>query len=389
MQKKRILIFNDCFYMGGTEILLVNLLNHLVEKDNCEITLMLPNPSDKNILLERVSPKVPLKYIFLREQKGIKRWFYKNILIFYPRVFSILIGFDQNLYDEIICFKDGFYSIFFSRLKLPKYLWVQNQPYRRDYKSKSVKEWLSFKLNRIQIDRMTKSFDMFDRVFCVSDSCKKDYIDIYHKGKASRDIEVLYDALDLSDIVQKAEENIEIAPKNADILRFVVVIRLSHEKTVDRVILATDRLLKEGYKFEVQILGDGSEYDKLRAMITEYSLDDSIKMYGRVKNPYPYMKQADWFLCPSSRESFALTLVEAITLGTPVITTACGGPEDVIDKGKYGVFTENSENGVYSGMRKVLDDPSLRSYYSSLSTENLKRFDYYEWLKSIDNILGI
>lgn len=372
--------------MGGTEILLVNLLNHLVTK-NCAVTLLLPNPSDKNVLLERVSPDVSVKYIFPEMQTGLKRWIYKNILIFYPRLFAQLIKFDDSQYDQIVCFKDCFYSILFSKSILNKYLWIQNQPFVRDYSSNSIKEWLSYKLNKKQIERMNKSFDTFDRIICVSDSCRDAYIDIYRNGESNSKLEVLYNALDLSSIHQKANMHIDLPEPTC--LSFIVVIRLSYEKTVDRVILATDMLRKEGYNFEIRILGDGAEFDKLQSLIKEYNLSDYITMYGRVENPFPYMKRADWFLCPSSRESFALTLLESISLGTPVISTDCGGPADVIARGKYGVFVENSLEGVYEGMKKVLDDPSLLPYFVSTTDQNIGRFDYKKWLWEVDRILEI
>ncbi|HCO68133.1 MAG TPA: glycosyltransferase [Dysgonomonas sp.] len=386
MHQKRILIFNDCFYMGGTEILLVNLLNHLNEK-GCDITLLLPNPSEKNVLLERVSEDVPVRYFHPKELKGLKRWIFKNILIFYPRLFAKLTGFDAYEYDEIVCFKDGFYSILFSKIDRPKYLWVHNQPFVRDYTGKNLKEKLSYALNKKQIKRMYASFDKFDRVICVSDSCKRGYIDIYHGGTPKKDIEVLYNALDLSGITERAKEPISL-PK-PERFSFVVVIRLSYEKTVDRAIIAVDKLLKEGYDLEMHILGDGAEFDKLRTLITELGRDDRITMHGRVGNPFPYMRRADWFLCPSSRESFALTLLESITIGTPIITTDCGGPEDVIMRGKYGIFVENSLEGVIEGMKKAMDNPELRSYYNDTAEENLSRFSYPRWLKAVDEILGV
>jgi glycosyltransferase involved in cell wall biosynthesis len=348
---------------------------------------MLPNPSDRNVLLNRVPKEVHLHYIFPQQLTGLKKWIYTNTLIFCPRLFAKQIKFDEKKYDEIICFKDGFYSILFSKSKRPKYLWIHNQPYHRKYISKSLKESFAFLLNRFQIERMNACFDLYDRIFCVSESCKQGYIDIYNNGHAKKEIEVLFNALDLSGIALKAEEPIDLI--KPDRMCFVIVIRLSHEKTVDRAILATDRLLKEGYDFEVRILGDGAEFQKLQSLITEHKLNDWITMYGRVSNPFPYMKQADWFLCPSSRESFALTLIEAITLGTPVITTACGGPEDVIDGGRYGVLTENSFEGVYLGMKKVMDDRTLHPYFRSKKQECMDRFDYKKWLNAIDEILDI
>lgn len=386
MTIKRILIFNDCFYMGGTEVLLVNLLNHLVDK-NCNVTLLLPYPSEKNVLLERVSSKVIVKYIFDIQPRGVKALIMKNISIFFPKLFAKLVHFKDSEYDEIVCFKDGFYSIMLSQSICPKYIWIQNQPFIRDYSSNSFNERLAFMLNKKQIERMNDSFDKFDRIICVSDSSKKKYIDIYNKGKQSKNIEVVYNALNLSEIAKKAIFPIDLEkPKNTS---FITVIRLSHEKTVERIMYASDRLRSEGYMFEVIILGDGDEYEKLQKLILELQLESYIKMYGRVDNPFPYMKRADWFLCPSSRESFALTLLESTSLGTPVITTDCGGPEDVVARGKYGVFVENSLEGVYNGMKKVMDDKSLLPYYVSKCDENMQRFNYIKWLSFVDELLGV
>lgn len=386
MSRKRILIFNDCFVMGGTEILLVNMLNHLVDKD-CDVTLLLPNPSDKNVLLERVSDKVPVKYLFSEELKGIKKLLYKNILIFYPRLYKRLVKFDESAYDTIVCFKDSFHSILFSRINLPKILWIQNQPFERDYTSHSLREWIGYTLNRFQIRRMNKSFDRFEQIICVSEACRDGYVKIYHAGKQQRELKVLYNALDLSGIEDRANEAIQIN----DFLgtSFIVVIRLSYEKTVDRVVLAADRLRSEGYSFRILILGDGMEFERLKAMITEYNLEDRITMLGRVANPFPYMKKFDWLLCPSSRESFALTLIESTSLGTPVITTECGGPEDVVGRGKYGLMTENSLDGVYAGMKAVMDDDSLLPQFIARKDECLSRFNYKTWLAEVESILGV
>lgn len=373
--------------MGGTEILLVNLLNHLVERDNCRVTLLLPNPSEKNVLLSRVSDKVEIKYLFKEEQVGLKRVFYKNLLIFLPALYSRLVKFRENDYDQIVCFKDCFHSIMFSQMKLFKVLWIQNQPFVRNYTSHSVREWLGYTLNRLQIVKMTRSFDKYDKVVCVSDSSKEGYINIYHRGKSQKELIVLYNALDLSNIVKKAEE--PLVRKDVEGLKFIVVIRLSYEKTVGRVILAVERLLAEGYKLNVTILGDGMEFDNLQNQIKNRGLEQEVFMLGRVDNPFPFMKNADWFLCPSSRESFALTLLESITLGTPVITTQCGGPEDVVGHGKYGILTENSQEGVYQAMKKVLDDPSLRAHYVRTQEECLSRLDYSRWLKEVESILEL
>lgn len=384
---RKILIFNDGFYMGGTEVLLLDVLNHLAKKD-CDVTLLLPNPSDRNQMLSKVSSRIHIKYLYPQELKGLKKTLYKNFMIFFPRIYAKIKGVDAKEYDIVVAFKDSFYSILFSRMNVRKIQWVHNQPFVREYGIRSVKEWFAIQLNKFHLKKMERSFNRFDEVLCVSDSCRDSYLKIYGKNLSKTDVRVLYNAMNLSGIAEKASIPVSDLP-NYDGFKFILVTRISPEKTVDRTVKMTRRLLDEGYDFRVMILGEGGQFDYIKQMIEDYGLSDIITMYGRVGNPYPYMKAADWLLCGSSRESFSLVLLEAISLGTPVVTTDCGGPEDVIARGKYGVFVDNSIDGVYEGMKKVLDDPSLKDYYNSLMPENLDRFNYDKWQAEVDRLLGV
>ncbi|MFV0470232.1 MAG: glycosyltransferase [Dysgonomonas sp.] len=384
---RKILIFNDCFYMGGTEVLLLDVLNHLAEKD-CEVTLLLPNPSERNQLLSEVSPRIKVQYIFHEQPTGFKRKFVRHLMLVFPRIFAKVMKIDVGKNDLIVCFKDTLYSVVFSRMNVPKIQWVHNQPFIHSYKYQSVTDWIRIQINRLHLRKMERSFNRFNEVICVSESCRDKYLEIYGKNLSKTDIRVLYNALDLSGIAEKAVQPVSGIPLFSGTY-FILVTRISPEKTVDRTVKMACRLIDEGYNFRIMILGEGGQSDYIRDLIIELGLTDIITMYGRVGNPYPYMKQADWLLCGSSRESFSLVLLEAISLGTPVLTTNCGGPEDVIAYGKYGLLLENSIDGVYQGMKKVLDEPSLKDYYNSLATENLNRFDYQKWQTEVDKLLGV
>lgn len=384
---RKILIFNDCFYMGGTEVLLLDVLNHLSEK-HCDVTLLLPNPSDRNQMLQKVSPKVNIRYITNKQSKGFKRGLLKYMMLIFPRIYIKLLKLDVREYDVIVGFKDTFYSVFLSRLNKPKIQWVHNQPFVHTYKYHSIIDWCRVQMNKKLLRKMERSFNRFDEVICVSDSCLDKYLEIYKDSLNKTDIKVLYNALNLNGIAEKANIPVTDIP-DYDGFIFIVVVRLSQEKTVDRTIKMTRRLIDEGYDFRVMILGDGPSRDELEKLVIDENLTNIITMYGRVANPFPYMKRADWLLCGSSRESFSLVLLEAISLGTPVLTTNCGGPEDVIAKGKYGLLLENSVEGVYDGMKKVLDNPDLKDYYNALASENLARFDYDKWINEVDKLLGV
>jgi glycosyltransferase involved in cell wall biosynthesis len=126
-----------------------------------------------------------------------------------------------------------------------------------------------------------------------------------------------------------------------------------------------------------------------RDSLTGLNLSDRVTLMGRVENPFPYILQCKWSLCVSERESFSLVLLESMALRTPVITTDCGGPRDIVDNGKYGILVENSAEGVYQGMKTVLDTPTLSVKYSADLDETVARFDFQGWLGYAEKLLGV
>lgn len=386
MRKKRFLFFNDSMTLGGTEVLLVDLLNHLVAKD-CNVTLLLPSPSSQNILINKLSPNIEIRYLYDETISHRSRKIEENLMIFFPKFFSKLKGVRASNYDEVVCFKECFYARIFSVMNIPKMLWVHNILYRRTYEVRSFKERLAVWLNKLQLKVSQKSYDNYDKVICVSDACKQAYHNVLHNGDSPRqDIRVLYNAVDLTKIIEKSKEPIEDLPQSE--MKFILITRVSPEKRTDRLINASARLRDEGYNFHVYIIGEG-----LEAVESEYvrvkKLDNVISFLGQKENPYPYILQSNWLLCVSERESFSLALLEAMTLKTPVITTNCGGPSDIVAGGKYGILVDNSTEGVYDGMKRVLDDPSLSVDYISHLDEAVSRFDYRGWLRKVEDLLGI
>lgn len=382
---KRILFFNDGMEMGGTEKLLVSLLNYLVTKGD-DITLLLPQPSDKNVLLKGVSLDVSVKYLYKANVSHLNKKTGENLMVFFPCIFAGWKGIKAKDYDLIVCFKESFYARIFSKMRIPKILWIHNLLYRRKYEVNSFRDKLSVWLNKKQLKIAQRSYDRFDKVICVSDSAKSAYLNVLHDGRMpDQDIRVLYNAIDLTGIEKKAQDAITDLPQGQT--NFILITRISPEKRTDRLFRAANRLKDEGYDFHVYLMGEGMDSEQMKNSLASMGLTDKITPIGGTENPFPYIIQCNWSLCVSERESFSLTLLESMALKTPVITTDCGGPHDIVDGGKYGLLVENSGEGVYTGIKAVLDNPSLSVKYSADLDKAVARFDYQGWLKSVDKLL--
>ncbi|MDR1809384.1 MAG: glycosyltransferase [Prevotella sp.] len=384
---KHILIFNDSMQFGGTEVLLVNILKHLTDSGSpCKITLLLPAPNDADLLLDEVPDSVEVKYIYRQKLPRFKKVFYENLMSFFPSLFLKMVHLDLNKYDLLLCFKDGLYSVIFPHCQRPTILWVHNLPVKRDFHVASLKEYIPVQMQRARVYRFLRSFLSYSQVVFVSHATMHNYIKLYYNGKQKKqDLRVIYNAIDFSRIGKLSMEPLQWDMEPHPV--FVMAVRFSIEKGIDRVVTAAKRLKDEGYKFKVVIMGDGPFFEDIKGQIEKYALADEISLKGYVANPYPCIKAADWLICSSEKESFSLVVVESICLGTPVIATDCGGPTEISDNGKYALLTENSSEGIYTGMKKALDNPALANNYTSLADECLRRFNYDKWLDDATKIL--
>lgn len=81
---------------------------------------------------------------------------------------------------------------------------------------------------------------------------------------------------------------------------------------------------------KVAIVGDGELRDNVMEKYKEFSLEDNIKMYGFVRNPYGLLKSSKILCMPSQWEGFGLAAIEALVFGLPVLAAPVGGLANII-----------------------------------------------------------
>ena len=107
--------------------------------------------------------------------------------------------------------------------------------------------------------------------------------------------------------------------------------RLSREKRYDLMLDAVARV-RRSHPVTLWICGDGPERQRLAARTAELGLDPHVQFLGFVANPYPAMRQADIFVMTSDHEGLPNALIEAQSLGVPVVSTRCPhGPDEIVE----------------------------------------------------------
>ena len=87
----------------------------------------------------------------------------------------------------------------------------------------------------------------------------------------------------------------------------------------------------------LMILGKGGARNRLLALAEELGVSTDVALPGHVPNPYAYMAHADLFAFTSRWEGLGFVLIEALAVGTPVVSTDCpSGPREILADGRYG-----------------------------------------------------
>lgn len=122
--------------------------------------------------------------------------------------------------------------------------------------------------------------------------------------------------------------------------------RLEAQKDFPNLIRAFHRV-RQSSPARLMILGEGADRPQLETLILELGLEGEVALPGFVKNPFAYMAKAAVFALSSAWEGLPTVLIEAMAVGTPVVSTNCeNGPAEILKGGKYGALVPVGESEV-------------------------------------------
>ena len=113
---------------------------------------------------------------------------------------------------------------------------------------------------------------------------------------------------------------------------FISVGRLDRQKNQEQLIRQFGEFIRESKgDYKLVIIGSGADQEKLEKLIFSERLTENVLMIPYCDNPFPYVKGALSFVFPSNYEGLPNALLEAMTLGIPVIATDClTGPREIL-----------------------------------------------------------
>lgn len=353
--KKKLLFFHFDMSGGGAEKVLVNLLNRL-DPDKYDITLSLVFGVGCN--LDNLAPHIRVRSFFKKPFRGASTL----MKLFSPRLLHKIFMKDE--YDMEIAYLEYSPTRIISGCRNPKtkkVAWVHQCRIDIPGVFRNKKE-------------MRRCYEQFDKIVCVSKESKA----FFQKTTGWEDlpVDVLYNVIDTKTITSFAADSIEIKI-SPNILKLCSVGTLSRAKGSIRLIKSlSDLYEKRGItNWQLYLLGNGPDKQEIIKIATEHGILDKITFLGYQTNPYKYLSKMDIFVCPSTFEGYSTATIEALLLGVPVLTTDCGGMQEILDNGKYGLIVDNSDDGLTDGLQKFLTDSELLAHYREMSVKRTPFFD--------------
>lgn len=239
-----------------------------------------------------------------------------------------------------------------------------------------------YKYDRYRNKMMTKRFSRLDGIYFVSHDSMSDFVELFGEFP---EMGVVYNMIDREGVLRKSRLSTGLQAEGA--FTFMAAGSLIPIKGFDRLIRAAKIAKDNMYDFKVRIAGSGPEEKRLKRLIHELDLENTVTLLGFVKNPYPLMKGSDVFVMSSLSEALPTVLCEAMILGIPTLVTNCSGCRGLVENGKYGLMAEQDDRDYAEKMMLLMDDPGLLEHYAEKSLERAELFDDERILKNYYNIL--
>ena len=353
-KKKKLLFTAYSLNLGGIETALINLVNR-INLDKYEVEILLEKK--EGIFLDTVKKEIKVAEYKVYDNKNK---IIRKFLNLFKRLIYTTINYQT--YNFSCCYAT--YSL--SGSKLSKIASENNSIYVHSnyeylYPTKeSFKEFFD-----------TREITKFNYIIFVSNEAKETFIKYYEDLKDK--CLVLNNFIDIKEIKDKAKEKIsEEKPKNKKL--FVFVGRLDDKsKKLKRAI----HLVKEIKELELWIIGDGEDRKMYQEEVKHQKLTTRIKFFGTKKNPYPYMKKADYIILTSDYEGFPVTYLEAIALNIPIITTIDVSDDKLKIGTDYANMISKNEKEMVKQVKEIIKEKTSpkKIDLEKLQQERMKKLE--------------
>ena len=200
------------------------------------------------------------------------------------------------------------------------------------------------------------------RILWVSNSSFEGYL--FHKFFAKKS-SVLYNIIDAQRIYAMRDQD-----ENTYDFDMIYVGRLTYQKDPQRLMRLSAMLKARKPDIKIAVVGAGELEEETKALCKELGLENNVHFLGFQSNPIKMVSDSKCMILTSRWEGTPMCALEAMALGTPVVSTPTDGMKDIIANGENG-FLSDSDEELADAVMQILTRPELRA---AMAEDTKKKF---------------
>lgn len=388
MNKKTIFIASHCMEIGGAERSLLGLLE-TIDYEKYEVDLFLYRHTGE--LLSLIHKKVNL----LPEDKKLSCLAVPYSQVLRKHEFSILYGrllaklktrkFEKQ--HQII--GESQVAIEYSHKYTKKYISpiMPNKEYdlaisfltphyivAEKVRAKKKIAWIHTDYSSIVLDTDSemRMWEQYDYIASISESCTQSFLKKFPSLKTKIFLmENILSEKFIQEQSAKSEEAYDMS-QNDDIYKLLSIGRFCEAKNFQNIPIICKKIRESQVDVKWYIIGFGAEEELIREKIHQEHMEEHVIILGKKSNPYPYIKNCDFYVQPSKYEGKCVTVREAQMLHKPVIITNYPTAKSQLENGIDGMIVPLENDACAQAIVNILQDKKLKEKL----IENTKRKDY-------------
>ncbi len=358
---KKILILIDQFYEhGGIEKLVALKANYWSTNFNYNVTII-STENEKKPYVYELEPSIKMLDLEINYNRSISYFTIKNILLLFKNIIKLQTYITKERPDFIVVASHIPMTYILPFLKLGKTKIIKEFHFTQYYRtsSKSVKKFL---FNFVE--------SRYDKLIVLSPEEENYY--------NTNNLEVIPNPIQEIPILEKKVEKQKIAS---------AVVRFAPVKRLELMIEAWNIFIDNGSKdWKLYIYGDyNNEYGaKMIKLVNNLELSNYIIFKGQTDKVLEEVGKSKVLLLTSSQECFPMVILEAQSVGVPVISfDSPTGPRNIITNSKDGILVENNNVLMFSEkLHTFALDANMQDKLSANALINAQKY-------TIDKVMNI
>ena len=220
---------------------------------------------------------------------------------------------------------------------------------------------------------------------------KEELISIYPylKNKIVR----VYNPFNFERIEKLSKDKSELKSEDIELLKEKYIIPISRLDTVSKdystLLKAMEILKNKKINEKLFIIGDGPSKNEIEQEIKKLELEDNVKLLGKRKNPYIWLKESDFFVHSSKFEGLPTVLIEALICDKFIISSNCPtGPKEILANESCGkLFEVGDYEKLANLLEKYILNEELRKGYSTSIENRREEFNKNIVLKEYEKLI--